>query len=204
MEVFLPYMNIQRESRPAFFDVLDFEQRFAQGSTSSTPLFIDVGGSMGAQCVEFRKRYPNLAGRVVLQDLPAVIEQVKAKPHPGSENVEAEPYDFFTPEPIKGARVYYFRNVLHDWPDVKCVEILINIKAGMTKESVILIDETVLSEKGAPWRATQHDMEMLTVFGAQERTKAEWAKLIQEAGLNIKDVLRYSEEYEDSLIIVEI
>ena len=74
----------------------------------------------------------------------------------------------------------------------------------MTEESVILIDETVLSEKGAPWMATQHDMEMLTVFGAQERTKAEWENLVKDAGLNIREVLRYSEEYEDSLIIVEL
>ncbi|KAI1074274.1 S-adenosyl-L-methionine-dependent methyltransferase [Whalleya microplaca] len=204
MELFLPYMNIQREGRPACFDVLDFEKQLAQGATASTPLFVDIGGSMGAQCVEFRKRYPNLAGRVILQDLPEVVKQVKAKPLPGSENVEAEAYDFFTPESIKGARAYYFRNVLHDWPDAKCVEILINIKAGMTEESVILIDETTLAERDAPWRTTQHDMEMMTIFGAQERTKAEWAKLVQEAGLNIREVLMYCEEYEDSLIIVEL
>lgn len=74
----------------------------------------------------------------------------------------------------------------------------------MTEESVIMIDETVLSEKGAPWRATQHDMEMMTCFKAQERTTAEWAKLIEEAGLNIREILKYSEEYEDSLIIVEL
>ncbi|KAK6065517.1 O-methyltransferase [Seiridium cupressi] len=204
LDLFLPYMNIQREGRPAFFDVLDFEKQFAQNATNSTPLFVDVGGSMGAQCVEFRKRYPDLVGRVVLQDLPAAIEKVKANPLPGSQNVEAEAYDFFTPEPIKGARAYYLRNVLHDWPDSQCVEILINIKAGMTEESVILIDETVLSEKDAPWRATQHDIEMMTVFGAQERTRAEWACLVHKAGLNIREVLRYSEEYEDSLIVVQL
>ncbi|KAI1465560.1 S-adenosyl-L-methionine-dependent methyltransferase [Daldinia caldariorum] len=204
MELFLPYMNIQREGRPAFFDVLDFATKFAQGATGETPLFIDVGGSMGAQCVEFRKRYPNLTGRVILQDLPTVIEQVKSKPLSGSERIETQPYDFFTPEPIKGARAYYLRNVLHDWPDAKCVEILGNVKAGMTEQSVILIDETVLSENGAPWRATQHDMEMMTIFGAQERTLAEWTSLFEEAGLNIREVVRYSEEYEDSLLILEL
>lgn len=102
MDLFLPYMNIQRNDRPAFFDVLDFEKEFGQGATSSTPLFVDVGGSMGAQCVTFRQRYPNLPGRVILQDLGPVIEQVKGKPLPGFETVEAEAYDFFTPETIKG------------------------------------------------------------------------------------------------------
>ncbi|KAI1778506.1 S-adenosyl-L-methionine-dependent methyltransferase [Hypoxylon cercidicola] len=202
MELFLPYMNIQREGRPSFFDVLDFEKRLAQGTDGSTPLFVDIGGSMGAQCVTFRQKYPNLPGRVILQDLPAVVEKVKANPLPGFENVEAEAYDFFTPEPIKGARAYYLRNILHDWPHAQCVEILLSIKASMTEESVILIDEIVLSERGAPWRATQHDMEMLTVFGAQERTKAEWENIVDEAGLYMREVLKYSEEFEDSLIVV--
>ncbi|KAI1738165.1 hypothetical protein F4680DRAFT_426303 [Xylaria scruposa] len=49
-----------------------------------------------------------------------------------------------------GARVYYLRNILHDWPTSKCREILENVKIAMTKDSVILIDEMVLSERGVP------------------------------------------------------
>ncbi|KAI1334235.1 hypothetical protein F5Y15DRAFT_402418 [Xylariaceae sp. FL0016] len=83
------YMNIQRENRPAPFDVFDFEKRLGQGSTDSTPLFVDVGGAMGAQCVAFRQRHPNLPGRVILQDQPEVVDQVKASPLPGFETVDA-------------------------------------------------------------------------------------------------------------------
>ncbi|RYP09610.1 hypothetical protein DL764_001152 [Monosporascus ibericus] len=204
--LFLPWMNIQREGRPTFFDVLDVERELVQpqGSTSSTPLFVDIGGAMGAQCIAFRKRYPGLVGRVILQDLPQVVDQVKASPLPGFEKIEAEAYDFFTPETVKGAYAYYLRNVLHDWPDAKVVEILTSIKAGMTKDSVVLIDETVLSECCAPWRAVQQDVEMLAVFSASERTEAEWRKLIDEAGLATRDVRRYTEEYEDTVIVAAL
>ncbi|KAG6354382.1 hypothetical protein INS49_004399 [Diaporthe citri] len=31
--------------------------------------------------------------------------------------VELQVHDFFTPQPVKGARAYFTRSVLHDWPD---------------------------------------------------------------------------------------
>ncbi|RYP61011.1 hypothetical protein DL770_009862 [Monosporascus sp. CRB-9-2] len=204
MGLFLPWMNIQREGRPAFFDVFDVRKELAQGATSSTPLFVDVGGAMGSQCIVFRQRYPDLPGRVILQDLPHVVDMVKANPLPGFDNIEAEAHDMFKPESVKGARAYYLRNVLHDWPDAEVMKILSSIKTGMTEESVILIDEAVLSERGAPWRAVQQDVEMLACFSAMERTEAEWRKLIDEAGLTTREVRRYTEEYEDTVIVVAL
>ncbi|KAI0469759.1 S-adenosyl-L-methionine-dependent methyltransferase [Xylariaceae sp. FL0804] len=121
-----------REGRPSFFDVFDFEKRIGQDTTSFTPLFVNIGGAMGAQCITFRQRYPRLPGR--------------ASPLPAFKSVEAEAYDFFTPEAVQV--------VLYDWPIAKCVEILFNIKSAMTEESVILIDESFLSEKGVRWKAT--------------------------------------------------
>lgn len=194
LKSFMGWMAGQRDGLPTFLDVVDFESEFAKGADGSTPIFVDVGGSMGHQCIAVRQKYPNLAGRVVLQDLPETIEKVKATPLSGFDSIEALEHDFFTPQPLRGAplpslpipflslaaihdfsrqheltrlnigaRAYYFRNVLHDWPADKCVEILRNIVPAMTAESRILIDEMVLPENGAPWRATQQDFIMGTV-----------------------------------------
>lgn len=65
----------------------------------------------------------------------------------------------------QGARTYYLRNIFHAWADPGCVEILVNIKSGMTEESVILIDETILPEKGVKPRGAQHDLEVMTSIG---------------------------------------
>ena len=36
------------------------------------------------------------------------------------------------------------RNIMHDYLDPKCIEILQNIKTAMTEDSVILIDDMML------------------------------------------------------------
>ena len=49
------------------------------------------------QNAEFKAKYPDVPGRVVLQDRQENIE--KAIQTPGVENMT---YDFFTPQPVKG------------------------------------------------------------------------------------------------------
>ncbi|KAI1145238.1 S-adenosyl-L-methionine-dependent methyltransferase [Nemania diffusa] len=201
-DYFLPWMASQRDGLPTFFDVLDFEKELGQGADESTVLFIDIGGAQGHQCVTFKANYPHLKGRVILQDLPAVIETVNANRPPGLEGVETQVWNALeTSQPIKGARAYYLRNVLHDFPDVECVKILQNIKTGMTDESVILVDEMALPERDAPWRATQLDMSMITCLAARERSELEWRKLFDQAGLHVRAVCQYTDQLHDCVMV---
>lgn len=101
-----------------------------------------------------------------------------------------------------GARAYYFRNVLHDWPDDKCVEILRNIKPAMAAESRILVDEMILPERDAPWRAAQQDLIMGACIAARERTRDEWFALFDRAGLRAERMWKYTEELSDHLIVL--
>ncbi|KAI1759503.1 putative sterigmatocystin 8-O-methyltransferase precursor [Hypoxylon sp. FL1150] len=201
---FLPWMASQRDGLPIFLDVLDFEKEFAQGTIASTPIFVDVGGASGHQCIALKQRFPTLPGRIILQDQEHIIAQVQANPLPGFGDIEAQSYDFFTPQPIKGARVYYLRNILHDWPNHKCKEILQNVRVAMTGDSLLLIDEMVLSERGAPWRATQLDMAMITCLAAMERSEREWQGLLNEAGFKILKIWKYTEECEDCVLVATL
>ncbi|KAJ8133130.1 hypothetical protein O1611_g491 [Lasiodiplodia mahajangana] len=203
------HMVVQRVGRKSFIDALDFEKRFAQNDiTSSTFLFVDIGGGAGAQSLAFRQQYPNLPGRVLVQDRPEVIERVKSMLI-DTANIEAEAYNFSTtPQPIRGnyalairARVYYVRNIFHAYGDAKCVEILLNIKAGMTEQSVLIIDEIVFPEKNAKGQAAEHDIEVMICVGGVERTEGQWAGLLSDAGLKVREVAKYDEDYEDALII---
>lgn len=157
------HMKTQRDGRPLFFDALDFKDRFGQNSTSSTVLFVDIGGSKGPQSRALRKRYPDLAGRVILQDRPEVIEQ--AKTELAAMKIEGEVYNMFTPQPIKVARAYYLRNNFHAWDDATCVKILLNVKAGLTHDSVILIDELVLPERNCTMQGAELDLEIMIAVG---------------------------------------
>ncbi|KAI3325423.1 S-adenosyl-L-methionine-dependent methyltransferase [Xylariaceae sp. AK1471] len=197
---FMGWMAGQRDGLPTFMSVLDFETEFAKGADGSTAVFVDVGGSMGHQCIALRQTYPDLVGRVILQDLPETIEKVRTSPLSGFEGIDVLAHDFFTPQPLQGARAYYLRNVLHDWPDEKCVEILQKIKPAMTAESRILIDEMILPERDAPWRATQQDFIMGACIAAQERSHDEWLALFDRAGLKVERMWKYTEELSDYLI----
>ena len=61
---------------------------------------VDVGGGMGHDLVELKKKCPGLRGRFILQDLEQVIEQI---PLPlEEEGIEACVHDFYTEQPVKG------------------------------------------------------------------------------------------------------
>ncbi|CAI6227200.1 unnamed protein product [Periconia digitata] len=199
LELAQAHMRVQREGRPVFFDAMDFEQRFAQGATSDTVLFVDIGGATGPQARELRKRFPDLPGRVLLQDRPEVAE--KWKDDLAQNRIEAVVHDIFTPQNVKGARVYYLRNIFHAWGDKTCTEILINAKEGLTEDSVLLIDEIVLPERDATPQGAQHDIEVMICVGGIERTKAQWENLLATAGLKLKEVINYDDEFEDSVIV---
>ena len=86
-----------------------------------------------------------------------------------------------------GSRVYYLRNILHDWPDDKSELILSQIAAAMTPGySMILINELVIPDQGANAIATQLDICMMSVFAATERTDTQYAKLMDKAGLKVE------------------
>ena len=91
------WMSAGREGKQIFLDVYPFEKDLCHDLTPETPLFVDVGGGIGQQCVALKQRFPNAPGRVILQEMPQTLEQaIKA------EGVELMAYDFWTPQPIKG------------------------------------------------------------------------------------------------------
>ena len=59
---------------------------------------VDVGGGMGHDLVELKKKQPDLPGRFVLQDLPQVVEQI-VQP---VEGIEVTSHDFYTKQPVIG------------------------------------------------------------------------------------------------------
>lgn len=142
-----------------------------------------MGGNTGQDILGFHKAHPNLPGRLIIQDLPATIQSLDtAKLEP----VEAMAHDFFTPQPVKGAKAYYMKMVLHDWPDTQCREILSNIKPAMERgHSKILINEIVIPETGADWFATSVDMLMMVTHSAAERRENDWRELLESVGLKI-------------------
>ena len=100
-----------------------------------------------------------------------------------------------------GARFYYLRNILHDYPDQQAVTILDHIKAALGPESEILIDEMCVPEKGVPLLSTSRDLMMGFSLGSAERTLEQWTKLLDAAGLKINSKHQYTYILADSVIV---
>ncbi|KAI9372991.1 S-adenosyl-L-methionine-dependent methyltransferase [Aspergillus egyptiacus] len=178
------------------FPVLEQLGGFSSGSTDRT-LMVDIGGGFGQQSKALRSKWPSLEGRIIVQDLPPTL--AGAEP---ADGVEFVAHDFFQPQPVQGARFYYLRHVLHDWPDNQCVEILQQIIPAMGPESQILIDEVVIPVTSVPWQAAFMDLLMMESFASIERTRAEWEALMDKAGLKIVDEYRYDGKEQAILVAV--
>jgi demethylsterigmatocystin 6-O-methyltransferase len=162
---------------------------------NDSALLVDIVGGLGQHSVSFKKKFPNITGRIVVQDVPSTLAHA-----PQVEGVEFQEHDFFTPQPLHGAKFYYLRNIMHDWTDEDCVRILSNIIPAMETDSRILIDEVVLPETKVPWQVAVSNIGMMACLGGIERSKEDWEVLLGKAGLRIVHVHCYDDARFHSVI----
>jgi hypothetical protein len=176
------FMRGQQQSRGDWFDRLDVGKIFLNGANNETPLLIDLGGGMGHDVEAFHKKYPQPKGQLLLADLPQVLDTISEL----DDAITRLPHDFFTPLPVKGARVYYFRGVFHDWSDDKSVEILNHVREAFKPGySKLLINEFVLPATGPPLYPSLLDINMMAVLNGQERTRKQWTSILDRAGFKV-------------------
>ncbi|KFX96913.1 hypothetical protein V490_03071 [Pseudogymnoascus sp. VKM F-3557] len=186
-ERFNNLMGGYRQGRPSWMDKGFFpvRERLLDGFEGGpdAALLVDIGGNVGHDLDEFRRKFPDSPGRLVLQDLQRVLDQIEEL----DSKIERCTYDFYEENPVKGARAYYVHTMLHDWPDELCVKILARIKEAMKPGySRLLINEQVIPPTGAHWEATCLDVLMMNLFSAKERTEADWHHLVETlSGLRI-------------------
>ncbi|GES65192.1 O-methyltransferase, family 2 [Aspergillus terreus] len=157
-------------------------------TSENAPLVVDVGGGKGQALRVIRKLSGDVKGRFILQDRPEVLDDITHE-LPG---IEKQPYDIFCPQTISGARTYFIRRVLHDWPEA-CIRSLKNLASAITNENVqrIVISEKILPAKGVDAVSTWINLADMTLTGA-ERTMKQWESMLAAAGLCISEVYTVS------------
>ena len=202
---------------------VDEEVVKGMGTDEQAVAVVDIGGGLGHELLALKKKYPDLPGRLVLQDLSETIKTV-----PKTIVFESMVHDFFTTQPIKGefivalfavhffrsciltfssvgARVYYLRNVLHDWQTAECQLILKNVIAAMRKDySKIIINEMVIPDVGARWAETHWDWTMLACLSAMERTEQQWRDLLIPVGLKVVKIWAHPDSTESIIEAVPV
>lgn len=106
------HMSAYHQGRPSWMDVGFYPvPTLIEGADHGEDdvLLVDVGGSVGHDLSEFRRKWPDAPGKLVLQDLPAVIEQAKTTDlHP---SIVPMAHDFFQEQPIKGESSRFFSSI---------------------------------------------------------------------------------------------
>lgn len=152
---------------------------------SDVGMVVDVGGGRGAMLAEVLTATPGLRGLVA--DRPAVAAAAEAFfAQVGlGDRASAVAVDFFDSVPT-GGDGYVMANVLHDWSDADAVRILRTVRSAMGPSARLWVIERVLDAPGRPFEALRDlhlvDLHMLVMFGARERTFAEYDALVRAAG----------------------
>lgn len=155
---------------------------------------VDVGGGQGQWLDTVIKDNPYLredGHRLVLQDLPTVIDNVKRTDQRHDRAFELMALDFFTPQPIIGARYYHLRGVLHDWPDSDVLKILRNLRPAFRESSRLLISGWVLPNANTRLYDAENDIAMMILNGT-ERSETEHQQLLNQTGFEITGLTRPS------------
>ncbi len=139
---------------------------------------VDVGGGYGAMLATILKANPQSTG--VLFDTAAIVEGARRylEAEGVAERCEVVAGDFFTAVP-EGGDAYILSQILHDWDDERCVDILKNCRRAMPTHGRLLVIEAVMPERvEEPVAVVDSDLIMLVVTGGSERTEAEYHSLL--------------------------
>lgn len=170
-------INISKMEADSVLGAFDF---------SIYPLVADIGGGLGGLLDSILGANKRLNG--IVFDLPEVIENAEAIKIKYLNRVSLKSGSFFEPIKLK-ADLFVLKHILHDWSDEECVKILRNLKQSMTKDSRLMILETIVPDPQIPHFAKYLDLEMLVVTTGKERTKREFQTLLSSAGFEVEKIV---------------
>ncbi|CCD46539.1 hypothetical protein ACHAPC_004333 [Botrytis cinerea] len=180
-------MMLQRMDRgEPWYEYYPVASKIETPVDEKAPLIVDVGGNIGINLNDFHAKFPELPGRLVLEDLPEVISSIQEL-DPAIERVV---HSFLDPQPeiAKGAKFYFLGTVLHDWPDAECRKILSHIRNAMNKDSILLLSENAVPDTNAGLYQVKLDFVMMSLFAATDRTIKQFRVLLESEGFNLVKV----------------
>lgn len=152
---------------------------------SEARVVVDVGGGNGTLLQGVLRAHPHLRG--ILFDQPAVVRAAEARPELQSlgarfQYVEG---DFFRDVPPVGD-CYILSQVLHNWRDDECQQILHNCRKSIQPQgSLLLLEQVIPTQIQANQPAVEADLMMLVLLKGRERTVTEYERLLELARFTV-------------------
>lgn len=150
---------------------------------------IDVGGGNGALLAGILAANADMRG--VVYDTESGLSKAPAELAAAGvlDRCEIVSGDFFTSIP-SGGDGYLLKHIVHDWDDERATLILENCRAAMTSESLVYLVESIVPDDPADYDVSSLvlDLNMMVTLPGKYRTRAEYAELLQSAGLRLDSV----------------
>jgi C-methyltransferase len=150
---------------------------------------VDVGGGQGRLLAAILAGAP--ASRGVLFDLPRAVATAPSllREHNVADRVHIAEGSFFDSVPA-GGDAYVLKNIIHNWPDEKALQILRNVRKAAGPRTTVLLVEILVRTHDRDCAGNWLDLEMLLNLGSRERTGAEYQELLSRAGFRMTRVLQ--------------
>lgn len=102
------FMEADRGSRPSWLEWFPVQERIIDGysATYGDTLLVDVAGGRGHDTAAFLKKFPDKPGRLVVEDLPHVIEDIRNL----DSSIERIGFNLFEKQPIEGIMATSFQS----------------------------------------------------------------------------------------------
>ncbi|MDK9497145.1 methyltransferase [Streptomyces katrae] len=156
----------------------------AAARASAPATVVDVAGGNGELLGQVLTAHPGLRG--ILLERPHAVEAARRLLDSAGCGARCAYRAGDFADVPSGGDVYLLSRVLHDWDDDRCREILRHCARAMPAHADLLIVERLLPADGSPSLATAWDLHMLCNVGGRERTAAHYARLLADAGLDLR------------------
>jgi hypothetical protein len=149
---------------------------------------VDVGGGNGTVLQAILAAHPHLQG-ICLDRESVCRHALEAIEATNSQRLNFLPGDFFAPLP-KG-NIYIVKNVLHNWSDARCVQLLANIRTSMCPDTILMVLEPFVEPDD---HSPRHRMDALlqaviSETGTKARSEAQIKGLVSQAGLKVEETV---------------
>lgn len=162
---------------------------------SAAGTIVDVAGGQGGLLTTILQTYPTTRG--ILLDQPSVIETVRQRHL--TENfqgrLELVSGNIFESVPA-GADTYQLKQIIQDWEDGECIQILTNCRKAMKPGGRVLVMEEIITPgQKTSARAALIDLQLQLVMKGNHRSAAQHSKLFEAAGLRLVRVYPTQSSY---------
>ncbi|EAT82400.1 hypothetical protein SNOG_10065 [Parastagonospora nodorum SN15] len=159
-------------------------------SGSNTSVFVDVGGSTGHVSIQIARSNPKW--KFIVQDSSETVTLAKSQvPEDVKDQLSFQVHDLWTEQPVRGADVYFFKTIFHDWSDTYSVKTLRALILALKDGARIIIADICIPPRGAVSLYKEQwmrglDLVMKCFANAKERDFEEWAALFAMADTRFK------------------